>query len=62
MAHYAIVIPTNNVANAFSEKIAPLIQKIIVNILQTRRLAEIRDSLLPKLMSGKIRVPIEVSP
>jgi type I restriction enzyme S subunit len=62
MAHYTIVIPTNNVADAFSEKIAPLIQKIVVNILQTRRLVEIRDSILPKLMSGEIRVPIEVSP
>jgi hypothetical protein len=47
------------VVNAFNEKIAPLVQKIRANILQSRILAEIRNPLLPELMSGKIRVPVE---
>lgn len=60
MARYEIMIPTNSVAQVFNDKIVPLVQKITANILQSRTLAAIRDSLLPKLMSGKIRVPIEV--
>jgi len=38
----------------------PLINKIIKVNTESRKLSIIRDSLLPKLMSGKIRVPVEV--
>ena len=34
----------------------PLLDQIIANQLQSRTLAETRDALLPKLMSGEIRV------
>jgi len=60
MSRYDIAIPTNSVVNAFNDKIAPLVEKVCTNILLSRILADIRDSLLPKLMSGKKRVPIEV--
>ena len=60
MSRYELVIPPVNVANAFNERIAPLLHRISTDIFQSRILAEIRDSLLPKLMSGKIRVPVEV--
>jgi type I restriction enzyme S subunit len=60
MSHYELVIPNIGVANAFNEKITPLVQKILANILQSRILAQTRDNLLPKLMSGRIRVPVEV--
>ena len=60
IAHYRIAIPTSSLAKAFNEIVVPLTQKVVVNILQTREVAEIRDSLLPKLMSGKIRVSVEV--
>jgi len=59
MSRYELVIPPVGVVNAFNEKIAPLVQKIRANILQSRILAEIRNPLLPELMSGKIRVPVE---
>lgn len=37
----------------------PIIETIISNRVANRKLATIRDSLLPKLMSGEIRVPVE---
>ncbi len=61
MALYEISIPTNGVADAFNERIESLVQRIISNILQTQTLEALRDSLLPKLMSGKVRVPVKVS-
>jgi hypothetical protein len=56
MARYKIVIPTSEVAKGFNDRVVPLLQAIRSNILQSRTLATIRDTLLPKLMSGEIRV------
>ena len=36
--------------------ISPLIQKVIENKIQNHTLASIRDTLLPKLLSGEIRI------
>jgi len=33
---------------------------MISNVIEINKLEHIRNSLLPKLMSGKIRVPVEV--
>lgn len=60
MALYEILIPTDATAQAFNDRIAALLQKIRANILESRTLRTLRNSLLPKLMSGKIRVPVEV--
>lgn len=48
-------IPLNIVAQ-FEEQCYPLDQKIENNELESRTLAELRDTLLPKLMSGQVRV------
>ena len=36
-----------------------LFEKIMYSKIEIKRLEEIRDSLLPKLMSGEIRVPLD---
>lgn len=41
---------------AFGEIIAPLQQRMIDNLIESRTLAATRDALLPKLMSGELRV------
>jgi type I restriction enzyme S subunit len=56
MACYEIVIPPQPLAESFNEVICPLADKIIRNIHQSHTLASIRDTLLPKLLSGEIRV------
>lgn len=61
IARFQIMLPPNDIAKKFTENILPLIQKIQDNILQSRTLAALRDALLPRLMSGQIRVPVEVN-
>ena len=56
MADYKMPIPQQTLAESFSEHVKPLIARIIANIHQSRTLVDIRDSLLPKLISGKIRL------
>ena len=57
MGRYEVAVPPDKIALAFGHPIAPLIENIIANIHQSRTLAAIRDALLPKLLSGEIRIP-----
>jgi type I restriction enzyme S subunit len=56
MARYALVIPSPQVAEAFTELVHPSIERIISGIHESRTLAALRDTLLPKLMSGELKV------
>ena len=51
-----VVLPTKELMAAFTAKVAPLYERITSNVRQSRNLATIRDALLPKLLSGEIRV------
>ncbi len=54
---YKVALPENLViVNRFSELITPFIEKISNNILQIQTLKTTRDTLLPKLTTGEIRV------
>ncbi|MEM4254481.1 MAG: restriction endonuclease subunit S [Candidatus Woesearchaeota archaeon] len=57
---FEILIPSGNTMNAFNKIIKPIFNQIARSCFESKNLSQIRDSLLPKLMSGKIRVPIEV--
>lgn len=50
------VRPQNSVMKQFDEAAGPLLKSIKLNVLQSRKLAELRDTLLPKLLSGEISV------
>jgi len=50
------VIPPVEVANEFSKRIKPLQYKMWKNNSQIQTLSKLRDTLLPKLMKGEIRV------
>jgi len=52
-----LVVPELQVAEAFDRAISPLFARLQVNANQSRTLATLRDTLLPKLLSGKLRVP-----
>ena len=54
--HYHFPVPTTLIAQRFSEIVQPLMEKIRVNSEQSRTLSQLRDTLLPKLLSGEIRV------
>ncbi|WP_051353670.1 restriction endonuclease subunit S [Atopobium fossor] len=50
-------IPYNKAAfEELSDSLAPLFDSILANKIETQKLAELRDALLPKLMSGEIDV------
>ena len=51
-----IYSPDNPLVKMYGKKVLPLITKILINCKESRRLASLRDTLLPKLMSGQIKV------
>lgn len=54
-----IIIPEKNIVLKYDNLIKSIIEKIYNNENENERLEELRDTLLPKLMSGEIRVPLE---
>lgn len=59
MAAYPLAIPPVSLASEFNDFVASKSAKIIKNILANRDLARTRDTLLPKLLTGEIRLPLE---
>jgi type I restriction enzyme, S subunit len=53
----AVVIPPPPVISAFEEVAASLRSKIFTNEQQAQTLATLRDTLLPRLISGQLRLP-----
>lgn len=51
-----IAVPPPDVMEALSAVAAPLFERRIDNALQTRTLTKLRDTLLPRLISGKLRL------
>ena len=48
--------PPDDVIETMSVVMAPLVEKAIQNKLESRNLSELRDTLLPKLISGELRI------
>lgn len=53
---FEIVLPDETTLDSFDSITAPMIEQIVNNRLQNKRLAVLRDTLLPKLMSGELDV------
>lgn len=51
-----ILIPNAGVLDAFGDIATPLLNRTLANAVETRLLTVLRDTLLPKLLSGQIRV------
>ena len=56
MGQYSICIPSTRVVHAFQTLLQPAMDRISANIHETRTLATLRDTLLPKLVSGELRI------
>jgi len=52
-----ILVPSEQVARSFAGKAQTLYERVVSNMRQSTLLATTRDSLLPKLISGEIRIP-----
>jgi type I restriction enzyme S subunit len=53
---FAVILPTDDVIEDFCGKVAAIYAHFEQNHLENRRLRQIRDSLLPRLMSGELSV------
>ena len=56
LSSISIVEPPLHIRGAFEQFVAPLLAQIKVNVWQSGTLAATRDTLLPKLLSGELRV------
>lgn len=56
----AIVIPSFEAVTKFETEAKPINDKVIKNCTQIQTLEKLRDTLLPKLMSGEIRVKLTI--
>lgn len=56
MSRYPITLPDEDVATAFNEVVQPMLATIQANVLENKALSKMRDLLLPKLISGELRV------
>ncbi len=54
---YPLVVPTDVLMSRFNTTCAPMFDRILDNHGQMRTLAALRDTLLPRLLSGELRVP-----
>jgi type I restriction enzyme, S subunit len=52
-----VLVPPQGLLAAMSECMAPLLDRVIQNELQAQTLASLRDTLLPRLISGQLRLP-----
>ena len=53
---HAVIAPPPALAKAYSDKVAPLFEQRTKLAMQSRTLATLRDTLLPKLLSGELSV------
>ncbi len=53
-----ILVPIDEVMNRFTKIAQRLHEQVVTNLRQIETLAAMRDSLLPRLLSGEIRVPL----
>ncbi|WP_298149220.1 MULTISPECIES: restriction endonuclease subunit S [Metallibacterium] len=51
------LVPTSEVARAFDRLVGPWITHVLAACNESRTLAALRDTLLPRLISGNLRVP-----
>lgn len=56
-----MTVPPSAIVRAFDDVVEPMIARILLCSKESRTLAELRDTLLPKLLSGELRVPLDVT-
>lgn len=54
-----VIVPSAEVLAVADSLFQPIIDQITTNSIGAKNLAHIRDTLLPRLISGKLRVPVE---
>jgi len=55
-----VLVPPLPLLNDFQKQAEPLHRRVISNLRETRLMSALRDALLPKLLSGELRVPAKL--
>ena len=56
MSTYELCRPTDAIASEFQHVMSPMLGRIVGNVHESRTLAALRDTLLPRLISGELRL------
>ena len=56
MSRYELCQPTDAIATGFQQVVSPMLERIVANVHESRTLGVLRDALVPKLVSGELRV------
>jgi type I restriction enzyme S subunit len=56
LAGVSAVVPPGELVERFEKRVGPSLERIRAGLLETHTLAALRDALLPKLISGELRV------
>lgn len=51
-----VCVPNEDMLKAATSILMPIVEKLIENSLQTQTLTTTRDTLLPRLISGQLRI------
>lgn len=56
LARYSLVLPDTQIAGLFTDMVRPLFKRIVENIHESHTLVALRDTLLPQIISGAMRL------
>ena len=57
LAAYPIVLPPQDLAESYRTAVESSFQRMLANVHQIQTLSNLRDTLLPRLISGQLRLP-----
>lgn len=57
LAGVSVIYPSTEIINAFEATVGAIMARIQRNLVQAQTLAALRDTLLPRLISGQLRLP-----
>lgn len=55
-----VVVPSESLMSAYTRQVSPLYEAIEINVRESDNLAQLRDTLLPKLLSGELSLTTTV--
>lgn len=62
LASVSVVVPQPDLIEVFDDRVAPTMERIRAGLFETRTLVALRDTLLPKLISGELKVTTQTYP
>jgi type I restriction enzyme S subunit len=57
LTEFKSIVPSDKVLQIFEGLVAPKINKVEAGVIESESLTKLRDTLLPKLISGELQIP-----